>query len=155
MTHGWGTFLDAQTCPWTQGLHTSSLSSTPGTSWFQIGVVLLPDLLPTKAAERSLPMDALLFRRSRLWTGQKESIFRRCETLRPMYVARTHRPPGHATIYRKFNLYVVLPVACEYFSTYRTRSHVVHVVGFWGGPKFEANVHRLNPSAKEEYKPWK
>ena len=28
-------------------------------------------------------------------------------------------------------------LACEY----------VHVVGFWGGPKFEANVRRLNPSA--------
>ena len=24
---------------------------------------------------------------------------------------------------------------------------VVRVVGFWGGPKFEANVRRLNPSA--------
>ena len=29
-------FLDAQMCPWTQSLHTSSLSSTPGTRGFQI-----------------------------------------------------------------------------------------------------------------------
>ena len=42
-------FLDAQTCPWTQVLHTSSLSSTPGIRWFRIGVVLLLDWLPTKA----------------------------------------------------------------------------------------------------------
>ena len=38
-------------------------------------------------------------------------------------------------------------LACEYFGAYVTRSRVVHVVGFWGGPKFEANVRRLNPSA--------
>ena len=37
-------------------------------------------------------------------------------------------------------------VACEYFSAYGT-SCVIHVVGFGGGPKFEANVCRLNPSA--------
>ena len=39
-------------------------------------------------------------------------------------------------------------VACECFGAYGTRSCVVHVVGFWGGPKLEANVRRLNPSAK-------
>ena len=50
-------FLDAQTCPWTQGLHTLSLSSTPGTRGFRIGVVLLLEWLPTKAAEPSLPKD--------------------------------------------------------------------------------------------------
>ena len=33
-------FLDAYTCPWTQGLHTSSLFNTRG---IQIGVVLLLD----------------------------------------------------------------------------------------------------------------
>ena len=38
-------FLDAQTCPWTQGLHTSSLSNTPGTRGFRIRVVLLDWLL--------------------------------------------------------------------------------------------------------------
>ncbi len=38
-------------------------------------------------------------------------------------------------------------VACECFGAYGTRSCVVHVVGFWGGPKLEANVRRLNPSA--------
>ena len=27
------------------------------------------------------------------------------------------------------------------------RIRVVYVVGFWGGPKFEADVRRLNPSA--------
>ena len=36
--------------------------------------------------------------------------------------------------------------ACEHFGMYGTRSCIVHVVGFWGGPKFEVNVHRLNPS---------
>ena len=33
------------------------------------------------------------------------------------------------------------------FGAYGTRSRVVHVVDFWGGPKLEANVRRLNPSA--------
>ena len=37
--------------------------------------------------------------------------------------------------------------ACEYFSTYKTHSHVVQVVGFLGGSKFKANVRNLNPSA--------
>ena len=44
-------------------------------------------------------------------------------------------------------MYFCRGVACEYFGAYRTRSRVVHVVGFWGGPKFEANVHRLKTSA--------
>ena len=34
---------------------------------------------------------------------------------------------------------------CECFGAYGTRSRDVHVAGFGGGPKFEANVHRLNP----------
>ena len=38
-------------------------------------------------------------------------------------------------------------VACECFGAYGTRSRVVHVVGFRGGPKFEANVRRLDHSA--------
>ena len=50
-------FLDAQTCQWTQGLHTLSLSSSPGTRGFRIGVVLVLDWLPTNAAETSLPKD--------------------------------------------------------------------------------------------------
>ena len=33
------------------------------------------------------------------------------------------------------------------FGAYETRFRVVYVVGFWGGPKLEANVRRLNPSA--------
>ena len=46
------------------------------------------------------------------------------------------------------NLYIFSQlVACEYFGMYRTRSHVMHAVGFFGGPKFEASVHRLNPLA--------
>ena len=57
-------FLDAQTCPWTQGLHMSRLSSTTGTRVFRIGIVLPLDWLPTKAAEPSLPKDVWLFRRS-------------------------------------------------------------------------------------------
>ena len=81
-------FLDAQTCPWTQGLHTSSLSNTPGTRGFRIGVVLLLDWLPTEAAEPSLLKDVWLFRRS-------------------------------------------------HFSFPRVS----------GGPKLEANVRRINPSA--------
>ena len=44
-------------------------------------------------------------------------------------------------------MYFCLWVACEYSGVYRTRSHVVRVVGFCGGLKFEANVRRLNPSA--------
>ena len=36
-------------------------------------------------------------------------------------------------------------VACEYFGAHGTRSRVVHVVEFWGGPKFEV-------SAEEELK---
>ena len=82
-------FLDSQTCPWTRGLHTSKLTSTPGTRGFRIGVVLLLDWLPTKAAEPSLPKDVWLFR----------------------------------------------------------RSHFTLVVGFWRGPKLEANVRLLHPSA--------
>ena len=57
-------FLEAQTCTWTQGLRTSSLSSTPGTREFRIEIVLLLDWLPTKAAESSLPKDVWLFRRN-------------------------------------------------------------------------------------------
>ena len=56
------------------------------------------------------------------------------------------------------NLYEIQPictfchgVACEYFDVYRTQSCVVHVVGFWGGPKFEANVRCLNPSATGDH----
>ena len=44
-------------------------------------------------------------------------------------------------------MYFYRGVACEYFGVYWTRSRVVHMVGFWGGPKFEANVRRLNTSA--------
>ena len=44
-------------------------------------------------------------------------------------------------------MYFCRGVACEYFGAYGTRSRVVHVVGFWGGPKFEVNVRRLNRSA--------
>ena len=45
--------------------HTSSLSSTHSIRGFRIGVVLLLDwLLPTKAAEPSLPKDVWLFRSS-------------------------------------------------------------------------------------------
>ena len=44
-------------------------------------------------------------------------------------------------------MYFCRGVAYEYFGVYGTRSRVVYVVGFWGGPKFEANVRRLNPSA--------
>ena len=58
-------FLDAQTCPWTQGLYISRLSSTLGTRGFLIGVVLLLDWLPTKTAEPSIPKDVGLFKRSR------------------------------------------------------------------------------------------
>ena len=36
-------------------------------------------------------------------------------------------------------------VACEYFGAYGTRSRIVHLVGFWGGPIFEAGVGHLNP----------
>ena len=56
-------FLDAQTCPLTQSLHMSSLSSTSGTRGFRIGVVIL-NWLPSKAAEPILPKDVWLFRRS-------------------------------------------------------------------------------------------
>ena len=59
-------FVDAQTCPWTQGLHTSGLSSTPGTCGFRIRVVLLLDWLPTKAAEPKVPKD--------VWFAQKETF---------------------------------------------------------------------------------
>ena len=41
-------------------------------------------------------------------------------------------------------------VAREHFGTHGTRSCLVQVVGFWGGPKFEANIHRLNPSTSEK-----
>ena len=47
-------FLDAQTRPWIQGLHTSRLSSTPGTRGLRVGVVLLLDWVPAEAAEPSL-----------------------------------------------------------------------------------------------------
>ena len=57
-------FLGAETCSLTQGVHMSSLSSTPGTRGFQIEVVLLLDWLPTKASEPSLPKDVWLFRKS-------------------------------------------------------------------------------------------
>ena len=40
-------------------------------------------------------------------------------------------------------------VACECFGAYGTRSRVIHVVGFGGGPKLEANVRRLDPLATE------
>ena len=46
-------FLDAQTCPQTKDLDTSSLSSIPGTRGFRIGVVLLIYWLPIEAAEPS------------------------------------------------------------------------------------------------------
>ena len=61
LAHG---FWNAQTCPWTQGLFASRLSSTPGFSRFQIGVVLLLNWLSTKDAEPSLPKDVWLFRKS-------------------------------------------------------------------------------------------
>ena len=38
-------------------------------------------------------------------------------------------------------------MACECVGAYGTRSRVVHVVEFGRGPKLEANVRRLNPSA--------
>ena len=46
-------------------------------------------------------------------------------------------------------MYFCRGVACEYFGSYGTRSRVVHVGGFWGGLKFEANVRRQNPSATD------
>ena len=57
-------FLEARTRLWAQGLHTSSLPSTPGTRWFQIGVILLLEWLPIKAADPSLPKDVWLFKKS-------------------------------------------------------------------------------------------
>ena len=44
-------FLDAEMCPWTQGLNASRLSSIAGIRGFQIRVVLLLDWLPAKVAE--------------------------------------------------------------------------------------------------------
>ena len=44
-------------------------------------------------------------------------------------------------------MYFCRGVACEYFGANGTQSGAVHVVGFWGGPEFEANVRRLIPSA--------
>ena len=38
-------------------------------------------------------------------------------------------------------------MACECFGAYGTRFRVVHVVRFWGGPKLEAFVRLLYPSA--------
>ena len=62
----------------TQGLHTSRLSSTPGTLGFSIGVVLLLDGLPTKPAENEprLPKAVWLLRRRHY-----------SQILRPTYVA--------------------------------------------------------------------
>ena len=56
---------DAQTSPWTPGVYTSRLSSTPGTRELGTRAVLLLDWLQTKAAETSLPKNVWLFRRSR------------------------------------------------------------------------------------------
>ena len=85
------------------------------------------------------------------------------------------KPLGHRATQQLIGkltyMYFCRGVACKYFGAYGTRSHVVHVVGFLGDPKFVANV-RLNPlshppscilvnhgpseqSSKEEYKPWK
>ena len=33
-------------------------------------------------------------------------------------------------------MYFCRKAACKYFGAYRTRSRVIHVVGFWGGPKY-------------------
>ena len=57
-------FSDIQTCPWTQGLYTLRLSSTPGTRGSQVGIVFLLEWLPTRAAEPSLPKDVWLFTRT-------------------------------------------------------------------------------------------
>ena len=59
-------FLAAQTCPWTQGLHKSRLFSTPRTRGFRLGVVLLLDWLPTKAAKPKVHKDA--------WFAQKKTF---------------------------------------------------------------------------------
>ena len=48
-------------------------------------------------------------------------------------------------------MYFCRGLAREYSGTYGTRSRVIHVVGFLGGPKLEANVRRLNPSATRQF----
>ena len=48
-------------------------------------------------------------------------------------------------------MYFCHGVAYEYFSTYKTWSCIVHVMGFWEGLKFEANVRHLNPSATQQF----
>ena len=114
-------FLNAQTCPWTQGLYTSRLSSTPGARGFRMGVVLLLDWLPTKAGEPSLPKDVWLFRTSRF-----------PQILRPIYVARTPRQPATRQFIRNVTYNFCRKVACQYFGAYGTRTRVVHLSGFWG-----------------------
>ena len=44
-------------------------------------------------------------------------------------------------------MYFCRGVTCKYFGGYETRTRVGHVMEFGGGSKFEADVHRLNPSA--------
>ena len=56
---------------------------------------------------------------------------------------------SHNSIGNLAHMYFCRGVACDYFGVYGTRSHVIRVVGFWRGPKFEANVHCLNPSATD------
>ena len=103
-------FLDAQTCPWTQGLHTSSLSSTPGIRWFRIGVVLLLDWLQTKADKAQSTQGCVVVQKEPFFLSPSK-LGKRGEVpnLRPMYVAYTPRPPGYTTICRNFNLCVLLP----------------------------------------------
>ena len=61
------------------------------------------------------------------------------------------KPLGHRAtqqfIRNVIYMYFCCRVHCEYFSAYRTQSHVVDVMGFGGGPQLEAKVHRLNASA--------
>ena len=137
-------FWDAKTCPWTQGLYTSSLSSTPGTHGFQIGDVLLLDYLPT-----NLPKDVWLFRGSHFSLPQasrasegRSQIWGQCTLPKPLGHKATRQFIGNLTY-----MYFCRRVACEHFGTYGTRSCLVHMVGFCGDPKFEANVHHLNPLA--------
>ena len=115
-------FLGAQTCPWTQGLHTSRLSSTPGTRGFRIGVVLLLDWLPSLT--KDVWSGVVVFQGSPKFWGQ-------CTSPEPLGHRATRHFIGKLTY-----MHFCRRVACKYFGAYGTRTRVVHVVGFWAGPKF-------------------
>ena len=118
--------------------------------WLDLGEV--PNLRPVYAAYRQfhwcVPLrrgSLWIFRRardsiprrSRGWIWERSQIWGQCTSPKPL----GHRTGPHDNSFRRL-------VACEYFGAYGTRSRVVHVVGFGAGPKFEAIVRRVNPSAK-------